>query len=255
MPLKAFYATQTEIPEALREHYVERDGKWVLDAEGVEDVTGLKRALERERAEKARLEGIAAKFKNLDPEKARAALAQLEAIEDKELIAAGDVEKLLQVRTDRMRQDYDSRLAAVTGEKDTLSTKLSELLIDNGIQQAAIKHKVRETAVPDALNRGRAVFKLVDGKAIPHKPDGSVWYGKDGNTPLTQDEWLGSILTQEAPHMFEQSTGGGTPPGGGVKTGVQGGKYVISEEASRDIRQYAAAKEQAQKAGAELVIQ
>lgn len=253
MALKAFYASQDEIPDSLREHYVEKDGKFVLDAEGVEDVTGLKRSLERERKT---AQELAARYKGIDPDKYKAAVEKLEALEDKELIAAGDVEKLLQVRTDRMRQDYDARLAAVSGENQTLASKLSELLIDNGIQTAAIKHKVRETAVTDALLRGRQVFKLVDGKAIPHKPDGSVWYGKDGNTPLSAEEWVGGVLAQDAPHMFEPSTGGGTPPGGGSKaSGSQGGAYVISKAASQDFRQYAAAKEAAAKAGQELVIQ
>lgn len=252
MPLKAFYATQAEIPESQREFYVEKDGKFVLDAEGVEDVTGLKRSLERERKT---AQDLAARYKGIDPEKYKAAVEKLEALEDKELIDAGKVEDLLKVRTDRMRQDYDQRLAAVSGENQTLSTKLSELLIDNGIQQAAIKHKVRDTAVTDALLRGRMVFKLVDGKAIPHKPDGSVWYGKDGNTPLSAEEWVGGVLSQDAPHMFESSTGGGTPPGGGVRPSVAGGARVISAEAAKDFRQYNAAKAEAAKAGVELVIQ
>lgn len=253
MALKAFYATQDEIPEALREHYVERDGKYVLDAEGVEDTTGLKRALERER--KA-AQDLAAKYKGIDPEKYKAAVEKLEALEDKQLIDEGKVEELLKVRTERMRQDYDQRLATVTQEHQSMTTKLSELLIDNGIKDAAIKHKVRQTAVTDALLRGRQVFKLVDGKAVPHRPDGSVWYGKDGTTPLSAEEWVGGILAQDAPHMFEESKGGGTPPGGGGGTpAAVGGKMVITAEQASDFGAYKAAKVQAEKVGAELVIQ
>lgn len=252
MALKASYATQAEIPEPLREHYVEKDGKFVLDAEGVEDVTGLKRSLERER--KA-AQDLAAKYKGIDPEKYKAAVEKLEALEDKELIDAGKVEELLKVRTERMRQDYDTRLATVTEQNGTLSKELEKLLIDNSIQAAAIAHKVQKTALADALGRGRSVFRLVDGKAIPHKPDGSVWYGKDGNTPLSADEWVGGVLVTDAPHLFEQSTGGGTPPGGGSRTANVDGKRVISAADAADYRTYTAAKAEAAKAGQELVIQ
>ena len=53
MGLKAILETLDEVPEALRAFYVERDGKFVLDADGVEDVTGLKSALEKERGDRA----------------------------------------------------------------------------------------------------------------------------------------------------------------------------------------------------------
>lgn len=40
-----------DLPEAVREHYVAtEDGRWRLDAEGVEDVAGLKSALDKERS-------------------------------------------------------------------------------------------------------------------------------------------------------------------------------------------------------------
>lgn len=255
MPLKAIVASLDEVPEPLREFYTARDGKFVLDAEGVEDVSGLKRSLERERAEKKALQDTVAKYKNLDPEKARVALEKLEALEDKELIDAGKVEELLQVRVERMRSDYDQRLAAVTTENQTLSQKLSELVIDSAIQSAAIKHKVRETAVSDALLRGRSVFRLVDGKAVPQKADGTVLYGKDGQTPLSPEEWVGTILVKDAPHLFVESTGGGTPPGGTPRSGMHNGRHVISQEDAKDFTRYAAAKAEASKAGVELVIQ
>jgi hypothetical protein len=251
MPLKASYPTLDEIPEAHREFYAERNGTWFLDAEGVEDTSGLKRALERERKTAA---DLAARYKGIDPEQYRAAVEKMQALEDKQLIDEGKVEELLKVRTERMRADYDARIAAATSDRETLSTRLSELLIDNTLKDAAIRHKVRDTAVTDALLRGRMVFKLVDGQAVPHRTDGSVWYGKDGSTPLSAEEWVGSILVQDAPHMFESSSGGGTPPGGG-RSQVVNGTFAITEAQARDPHAYRAAKAAAEAAHAELVIQ
>lgn len=51
MALPAIIDQLDEAPEALRPHYIEtEDGRFMLDAEGVEDVAGLKSALEKERA-------------------------------------------------------------------------------------------------------------------------------------------------------------------------------------------------------------
>lgn len=53
MPLPAYVDDLDALPEAVRAHYVQtEDGRWRLDAEGVEDVSGLKSALEKERAER-----------------------------------------------------------------------------------------------------------------------------------------------------------------------------------------------------------
>ena len=50
MPLKPTYAKSEDVPEALRNHYVERDGVWNLDAEGMkteDDFTRYKEATEK----------------------------------------------------------------------------------------------------------------------------------------------------------------------------------------------------------------
>jgi hypothetical protein len=56
MALPATVDSLDELPEALHAHYAETgDGRFRLDAEGVEDVSGLKSALEKERAERKAL--------------------------------------------------------------------------------------------------------------------------------------------------------------------------------------------------------
>ena len=50
MSLPAIVDSLEDLPEAVRAFYVEtEDGRFRLDAEGVEDVSGLKSALEKER--------------------------------------------------------------------------------------------------------------------------------------------------------------------------------------------------------------
>lgn len=61
MPLPATVDALDELPEPVRAYYLETgDGRWRLDAEGVEDVSGLKSALEKERAERKALKAALA---------------------------------------------------------------------------------------------------------------------------------------------------------------------------------------------------
>jgi hypothetical protein len=60
---------------------------------------------------------------------------------------------------------------------------------------------------------------------IPMQGD-QVVYGKKG-TPLTMDEWFGS-LEEQAPHLFKSSSGGGAS--GGV--GVAGRRVSVYDQSS-----------------------
>lgn len=61
MALPATVDTLDDLPEPVRAYYLEtEDGRWRLDAEGVEDVSGLKSALEKERAERKALKAALA---------------------------------------------------------------------------------------------------------------------------------------------------------------------------------------------------
>lgn len=69
MPLPATVDALDELPEPVRAYYLETDdGRWRLDAEGVEDVAGLKSALEKERAERKALKAALADRDAQDPQ-------------------------------------------------------------------------------------------------------------------------------------------------------------------------------------------
>ena len=163
MALKAIVTKEEfdKLDEVVKKFYVEKDGKYLLDAEGVEDVGGLKSALEKERASvrklKSDLQATVDKYKDIDPEKAREAEKKLQDLEDAKLIDAGKVEELLTKRTERMKQDHQNQInefnknvEALKKENLGLNGKLSELLIDGSLRQAAIKAGVHESALEDA---------------------------------------------------------------------------------------------------------
>lgn len=241
------------LPEARRELYVEKDGTFVLDAD-IEDVGGLKSALEKERTTRGTLEKTLSDLRkqlgDADPAKAREALARLQELEDKKLIDEGKVEELLKSRTERLVQDYEGRLKGASEKLTTAERRLAELVIDNELRTVATAKKVRPEAVEDFLERGRKVYKLVEGKAVPMKGD-QVVYGKKANEPMSMDEWADSIIPA-APHLFEGSSGGGASNGGGG--GGPRGPHTISAADAKDRAKYLAAKDAATKAGQTLTI-
>lgn len=220
MSLKAFVKSLDEVSEQFRVLYVEDgNGGFKLDAEGVEDVTGLKNSLTAVREELKTLKADYTKYKDLDPDKAREALKKIEELGDKDLLDSGKVDELVTRRTERMRIDFDSQvkaLKAATEEKDTtietLSGRLEKHLIEQGLVAAAMEVGVpKKSAIQDITSRGKGTWKLDEnGNPIALAPDGSKIFGKDGKAPITMVEWADGLMG-EAPHLFEPSTGGPKP--------------------------------------------
>ena len=220
MSLKAFVKSLEEVSESARAFYVEDgNGGFKLDAEGVEDVTGLKNSLTAVREELKTLKADYNKYKDLDPEKAREALRKMEDLEDKGLMDAGKVDELVSRRTERMRMDFDSQVKALktaTDDKDTtikaLSGRLEKHLIEQGLLAAVMDVGVpRKSALTDITSRGKGTWKLDEnGNPMAVGSDGSKIFGKDGKAPITMTEWAEGLMV-EAPHLFEPSTGGPNP--------------------------------------------
>jgi hypothetical protein len=222
MALKAVLDSLDSVPEAHRELYKKHDdGKFRLDAEGVEfeeNVRGLKSALEKERDEKKtasqKYKELQEQLGDLDPAKAREALKKLQEIEDKKLIDSGKIDEVVAQRMERARQDFEtqakafnSKIETVTKERDTLASRLSELVIDGALRDAAIKAGVKTEAIDDAIIWGKQVYRMKDGAPIPMDGE-TILYGKDPNKPLPMEEWLQSQMTKK-PHWFAESAGAG----------------------------------------------
>ena len=169
MALKAFVKSLDEIQESARAFYVEDgNGGFKLDAEGVEDVTGLKNSLTAVREELKTLKADYNKYKDLDPEKAREALKKMEELEDQGLLDQGKVDELVARRTERMRMDFDSQVKALKGSADekenmikSLSSRLEKHLIEQGLIAAVMDVGVpKKSAIQDIASRGKGTWKL-----------------------------------------------------------------------------------------------
>jgi hypothetical protein len=219
MALKYKYAKREEIPAEQAGFYVERDGAFILDAEGATDKTKADEMRNHNIELRKQLEQLNARFEGIDPEQVRQLAAEKQRLEEERQLKAGEVDKVVENRVKSLKADWDKQVATLTTERDTLTSRLTAIQIDQGIITAATKRGLRPTAIPDITARARMVFKLVNGAPRAFEADGTtVRYGRDGVTPMTLEEWV-DAQTSDAPHLFESNAGGGAagnPAGGGT---------------------------------------
>lgn len=213
-----------EVPEASRALYVAKDGKYVLDVDGVV----AKDKLDEFRNNNINLQQQMDKLKHIDPVKYQELLQIDQKVKEKQLIDKGDVDGLVNLRTQAMKEDLEGKLNSSTSELSKARSQLDKLLIDNQVKTVAIKLGVHETAVDDVVLRGRASFIVKEGTAISEQ-DGKVVYGKDGTTPLGIDEWM-TGLKKSAPHLFKGSQGSGASGGNGQSGGKDLAKMTPAEK-------------------------
>lgn len=216
MALKSKYATAAEIPADQKPFYVEREGAWHLDADGVVP----KEKLDEFRNNNIKLAKDLERFKDVDPAKYQELLTAQQKAEEEKMKAAGEFDKLLAQRTAAMKTDYDKKLADEQAARTTATKKLEQVLINDAIASAALAKGIRASALPDVKNRGKTVFKLDGDKVVAVGEDGQPRFDTAGQ-PLSITAWMDELATTAA-HLFDDNKGGGTPPGGGGKlpTGV-----------------------------------
>ncbi|MGB0557562.1 MAG: hypothetical protein ACPGJW_09920 [Paracoccaceae bacterium] len=236
MALKSKVEDISELPEGLAEFYTQAEGGgYELAVEGMVP----KKSLDEFRDTNIKLQKDLAKlsktFSNVDLEEYKSLKQREQAEKDQELISAGKVDELVLQRTERLRSDLESQMKQFEEQaKDSAARaaraeqERDSYLINTRLQQAAATAGVRDTAVPDVLNRAQAVWRIdPESKDLMPMQGDQVVYGRKGTGPMSMDEWFGS-LEEQAPHLFKSSSGGGAS--GGV--GVSGRKVSIYDQRS-----------------------
>src|SRR4051812_38135389 len=209
MALKLKYKTKDEVPAELQSIYVERDGEFALDVDGVVDKAKHDEFRSANIALKKELEDQKKRFEGIDPDEVRKLADEKRQLEETQQLKLGEVEKVLENRMKTAKAEWDKQLGAVSAERDSLNTRLTAIQIDQGVTTVATKKGLRPTAIPDITARARTVFRLVNGVPTAFESDGkTVRVGKDGMTAMTLEEWVDTQVA-DAPHLFESNSGGG----------------------------------------------
>jgi len=235
MAIKYTYNDVSDIPEGFESLFTQDDsGVFTMSqVEGIaekgkldefrENNIDLRKQIEDHAATMANLE---TKFSGVDldkwkefQEKESAMAEQQRKIDEQELIDKGDVDTLIQRRVDEvlaakekelgsLKGDHDSKVNDLQSQLMSYESQFSSLVIDRELASLSSDRGVAASAVEDVLTRGRATFKVEDGRPVAYDSDGLKMYSEDAVTPLSVGEWLDG-LSEKAPHLFNKSTGAG----------------------------------------------
>lgn len=209
MPLKYQYKSKSEVPAEYSALYVERDGVFVLDAEGVV----AKEKLEEFRTNNINLQNQLKSFEGLDAAKARELLKKQQELEEGELLKKGDVPALIDAKLAPLRTDLERERE----RNKQLQAQIESAKLTDAVHTAGTKAGVRPTALPDLQSRASRAFKVVDGQVVAL------------SAGVTLDGWI-EALKAEAPHLFETNSGGGASGNGSGGAGSHHGKNPWKKE-------------------------
>ncbi len=231
MPLKFKFATKQEIPAEHQSLYVERDGAWTLDTDGMVEKSKLDEFRTTNVVLMKERDDLAKKFEGIDPEAVRQLAEEKQRLE---LLAQGhkpeEIEKIIDKRLKSARTEWEKQHGVVVAERDALTGRLTAIQIDQAVVTEATKRGLRPTALPDITSRARTNFKLVNGVPQAFEADGqTARMGKDGMSPMTLAEWVDALVS-DAPHLFEANAGSGAAGSGSGGAGNRSVKNPFRKE-------------------------
>jgi hypothetical protein len=218
MALKAIYEKEDDVPEAVREHYAEKGGKWELQAEGMKtqaDVDRVKSALDKEKKEHKDTKDKFKAFDGMDPEDVQSKLDEYDELKARVEAGGGEIpEDKIQAIVDKRVQ---REIAPIKRENDKLKTENDELRASNGELDGRIKMGRIETAVRKAAETAKVVPTAIDD--IVALADRTFEIDDDGN--VVTREGIGAApgvgvdvyltdMKEKRPHWWPVSAGGGS---------------------------------------------
>lgn len=209
MTLELVVESTEGMAEGVSGLYVEKDGKFHLDVNGLPDVQGLTSTLDKQKQKI--LDGKASAATK------QARIDELEAAEVERLEKAGKNQEADDFKYNKYKTDTDGKIA----RRDARIATLEGNSLENIFRKVAVDAGVHKTAIDDALLRAGSIFSLdADGKAIQLGPDGTPVLGADGTNNYSPAEWMAGMKVA-SPHWFPAGSSGSGAPGDGDGGGDQ----------------------------------
>lgn len=240
MALKAVLTSLDGIDDSIKALYVEKDGKHILDVETVEgyaleDVSGLKTALGKERTTRERLERDVVKFKDLDPDKAREALAKLEELTS--IDPAKEADKIANTKFEaaksQLLEKHQGDLTARDGKISSLEGLVDQLARKQEAIAAIAEHKGSvDLLLPHVLNITKSEVTDDGVRVKVLQPDGNDRVNGKGD-PMSIRELVAEMRQSDIyGPAFEGSgqSGSGKQPNGGGGGAPQKGNFGGTKE-------------------------
>lgn len=225
--MKFKYSTENDIPEALKAYFAkQQDGTFHLQCEGAVAADRLAEFRDNNTALIKQVADLNTKFKDIDPDEARALLAKSDEIKAAKVVKSEDVDKLIAERVAAVQKTAKTELDAVTAKATAAATQLAKLTIHGKALEIAAAAGLRPSAQADLIARAERTWSLNDqGQPVATGPDGKALYSPKDASPLGMAEWMESQL-KDAPHLFESGKGSGSQGGAGGGSG--GGNQSVN---------------------------
>lgn len=242
MSLKAVLDKLDDAPEAVRGFYAEKDGKFILNVEPVggyslEDVGGLKKALEAERGSRKQLEADVVKYKDIDPDRARAALAELEEL--KKLDPTKEADKIANTKFEAAKaqlveahskelaplKERNSKLEATVDKLVRQAQATAALASAKGSVELLLPHVLQHTKVIET-ETGEFAVRVVDA-------NGNERIGDNQGGAMTLDQLVAEMRSSDT---FARAFDGSGHSGTGKQVDVPGGKSKADVGGTREER-------------------
>ena len=226
-----------EMPEALREFYVESSeaGKYDLSTDQADRI--------REFRENNIALTQTVRDRDADLQKAQSELdsakGEVQKRFEKELLSEGKVEELLDQRTEAMRGSYDERIADLTNKLNDAEQTLDVSIVENQIRDAAIKANAKSDRAVLHIIRAVRPHVMRDGvNAVRVDSNKNPIMGEDGKTPQGIAEVVEEMKVSDG-FLFAESSGSGAS-GGGAANGATGKKRIRRSEIGKYVNEVAA---------------
>lgn len=249
------------LSDEMKEHYIERDGKFVLDVtktDGLclENVDGLKSTVEKLRASEKTLQTevktvenvlktaqtdhkeFVTKYTGIDPVAAKSALDKIDEIKNWD--GETKVREAVQIAEQRTEQKMQSKLDEVVSQNTTKVEELEGNLADSQsqLQEAIVTSKIIEAISKEGGNvdvlmphvRNQVVMaKDSHGKWRPEvvKSDGTPRIGDSAGNDMTITQLVAEMKTQDT---FAACFPGTNSSGSGKTGSSEGGKQKKTNE-------------------------
>ena len=216
MPLKYQIDKLEDVDEAVRPHYVEKDGKWFLDTDAGERVQEFRTKNIDLIKETNDLREKLQQFDGVDVEVYKTLQAERDALETQELLKKGDVDALLTREREKNQAEWNKRFEAVEGENKDLKTTLVKLKVTDELKSAAAAARVRPEALDDVVELASREWMLDNGAAVRKRGEEVVLSSANPGQNQSMGEYF-EELARSKPFFFAASGGSGgqeTRPGG-----------------------------------------
>lgn len=252
LKLKLTADEHKSLDEGIKGLYEEKDGAFVLGVDGIEDTSGLKSALDKERKARSDYEKTVRQYQGLgkSPDEIAELVKAQEESEKNKLEQKGEWEKLKIQLLDSHKKELAARDEAVQKMKGTLES----YLVDAAAMEAITENGGRPKLL---LPHVKSAVKVIEEDEKFHVrvvgPDGSPRMNSKGEFLGIKDfvKELREIDDYAPAFNGTGTTGSGTPANRGQ---TRPGSFILSREDARDPMKYRAAREAATKAGQELQI-